>query len=236
MKCQNCEQEIPPNWVAAISKNKCPGCDGEIMPSEIREIMDEIKEAFGRMANDSEGLAGWIVSNYTLKRKGPEPAQPVEFYRPKEKAPPVIKSAEIPNKTTIKSAQNPLSELTDIVNKINADLYGGDQNEIDPVEEETGMTKEEIKALALEAAKQKGRPLTSVELKMLISGTALTVPMAAGKIPPADLEQVADQVSEIFAEEESQVLKNHRLQRLAEQRARAMNAGPKSGVSVRRAD
>ncbi len=85
MKCNSCTAEIPPAFVNAIAKNECPGCGEAIMTASDKELMDELKEAMARMPNDPEGLAGWLLSNYSLHKIGS--AEPTEFHRKKSAQP-----------------------------------------------------------------------------------------------------------------------------------------------------
>lgn len=79
MQCMTCNANIPPEWVAAIQANACPGCGGTIMDASAKELLDELREAIKRMPNDAEGLAGWILSNYQLQKVGT--AEPTQFHR-----------------------------------------------------------------------------------------------------------------------------------------------------------
>src|SRR5215469_7308260 len=81
MKCQSCQANIPPEWVAAIQKNCCPGCGKDIMNEEMKVLLSELTAAMEKMPNDNVGLAGWIVSNYELRKIGTaEPTQ--KFHKP----------------------------------------------------------------------------------------------------------------------------------------------------------
>ena|SRR5690606_34784338 len=79
MRCVSCGADVPPQWVAAIDSNTCPGCGGQIMSSESKELMEELQDAISKMPNDPKGLAGWILSNFRIKKIGS--AEPTErFY------------------------------------------------------------------------------------------------------------------------------------------------------------
>ena len=78
MNCVTCGIEIPAAWKACIQSNTCPACNGQIMDDAAKELLMEIKDAFSKMANDPEGLAGWLLSNYKLHKIGT--AEPTEFY------------------------------------------------------------------------------------------------------------------------------------------------------------
>lgn len=70
MKCQSCGVDIPPEWVKAIQKNECPACEGEIMDSGSQELLQELSAAMEQMPNDPRGIAGWLLSNYTVTKIG----------------------------------------------------------------------------------------------------------------------------------------------------------------------
>ncbi len=79
MKCMSCGAIIPPEFKAAIASNICAGCGGEIMNEATLELLDELKEALQEMPNDPEGIAGWLLSHYEMRKFGS--AQPVgQFY------------------------------------------------------------------------------------------------------------------------------------------------------------
>lgn len=80
MRCVSCGADVPPQWVGAIQRNVCPGCDGPIMSTEGQELMVELSSAIARMPNDPQGLAGWLLSNYKFRKIGE--VEPVErFHR-----------------------------------------------------------------------------------------------------------------------------------------------------------
>lgn len=70
MKCQSCGVEIPPEWVKAIQKNECPGCEGAIMTEQSQELLTELSAAMAKMPNDPQGISGWLLSNYILTKIG----------------------------------------------------------------------------------------------------------------------------------------------------------------------
>ena len=78
MKCMSCNADIPPQWVSCINENKCPGCGGSIMNLAEKELLVELREAMGKMPNDPEGLAGWLLTNYRLEKIGT--AEPTNFH------------------------------------------------------------------------------------------------------------------------------------------------------------
>ena len=81
MKCMSCNVDIPPTFKNSIQNNLCPSCGGAIMSDAAIELLDEIKEALSKMPNDPEGLAGWLLSNYEMRKIGS--AEPVQFFNQK---------------------------------------------------------------------------------------------------------------------------------------------------------
>lgn len=79
MKCMSCGAPISPAFKSAIQNNICPACGGEIMNEATLELLDELKDALEEMPNDPEGLAGWLLSNYEMRKIGT--GEPVgQFY------------------------------------------------------------------------------------------------------------------------------------------------------------
>jgi hypothetical protein len=82
IKCVSCTAEIPDQFVACLSKNVCPICDGAIMSSGMLELLQGLESAFEQMPNNPRGIAGWLISNYSLTKTGE--AKPINFYTPKK--------------------------------------------------------------------------------------------------------------------------------------------------------
>jgi len=79
MICCSCGIDVPPQFKMLIQKNECPNCGKEIVNGPMRELLDELKAALEKMPADPEGLAGWLLSNYELRKIGT--GQPVtNFY------------------------------------------------------------------------------------------------------------------------------------------------------------
>jgi len=83
MKCQSCTENIPPQWIAAIKSNSCPNCGGNIMAEQDQELITELREALTKMEASAEGISGWLLSNYHLKKIGT--AEPTEFFKKSER-------------------------------------------------------------------------------------------------------------------------------------------------------
>ena len=82
MKCISCKIDVPAQWTAALNSNICPSCGKNIMDEVSKNLLAELRTAMTKMPNDPEGLAGWLLSNYKLRKIGS--AEPVEFHRPVE--------------------------------------------------------------------------------------------------------------------------------------------------------
>lgn len=81
MRCVSCGIDVPPQFLKAIESNCCPSCGLEIMTTESKSLLTELADAISKMPNDPQGLAGWIMTNYRIKKIGE--AEPTEkFYRP----------------------------------------------------------------------------------------------------------------------------------------------------------
>jgi hypothetical protein len=106
MKCMSCNADIPPQWVKAIQSNICPGCGEQIMNEASKELLDELRGAISRMPNDAEGLAGWILSNYELRKVGD--AEPVNFHRKSSKK--QTEDEEV-SEMKLKIANNPVQQF-----------------------------------------------------------------------------------------------------------------------------
>ena len=79
MKCMSCGSPVPPEFKAAIQNNICPSCGGELMNEATLDMLDELKDALKKMPNDAEGIAGWLLSNYEMRKIGT--GEPVgQFY------------------------------------------------------------------------------------------------------------------------------------------------------------
>lgn len=79
MRCVSCGADVPPQYVKAIETNICPACGDSILTDESKQLLFELSEAMSNMPNDPQGVAGWLLSNYRIKKIGS--AEPVEkFY------------------------------------------------------------------------------------------------------------------------------------------------------------
>lgn len=75
----SCAAPISPAFKAAIQKNICPACGEQMMNENTQELLEEIKNALEEMPSDPEGIAGWLLSHYELRKIGTgEPVQ--QFY------------------------------------------------------------------------------------------------------------------------------------------------------------
>lgn len=83
----SCGSPIPPEFKAAIQNNICPSCGGELMNDATLEMLHELKEALKKMPNDPEGIAGWLLSHYEMRKVGTGEAVG-QFYGLAASAPP----------------------------------------------------------------------------------------------------------------------------------------------------
>jgi hypothetical protein len=88
MKCISCNSPVPPEFKSAIKLNICPACGGAIMNSATLDLLEDIKDALEKMPNDPEGIAGWLLTHYEMRKVGS--GEPVsQFYgdNPRQNAP-----------------------------------------------------------------------------------------------------------------------------------------------------
>ncbi len=97
MDCKSCGIEIPPVWVVALKSNICPSCGGEIMSSELQELITGLTEAMGKMPENPQGIACWLVSNYKLSKVNSY--EPPEFKQQKKAVKP-IQQNQLPKDTS----------------------------------------------------------------------------------------------------------------------------------------
>jgi hypothetical protein len=108
------------------------------MGEKSKDLLDELREAMARMPGDPEGLAGWLLSNYTLHKIGD--AQPTEFHQmrharpqnPNDGVPANIKIADNPvhkflQRTGYAKQLDNRKRLKDIVNEIDGNVGHGGQ-------------------------------------------------------------------------------------------------------------
>jgi hypothetical protein len=81
----SCGADIPPAFVHSLESNICPGCGQFIMNSETKDFMNELASALDRMPNDSQGVAGWLLSNYRFQKMGN--CEPVDKFHRKGSVP-----------------------------------------------------------------------------------------------------------------------------------------------------
>lgn len=175
MYCQHCKVEIPPSWSKVIASNTCPACGEFIVSEENKKIMDDLKNAIGRMSADPEELTGWLMSNYDLLPKGT--VEPTNFHRKPDAEQLVTASGgklKMANSATQqfmkrsgadKVLNNPkLAAIAQAINSVNAmdgSMYG-EQAEEDPeisAEEQQEAMQEQLQSLAAKA-KASGKRLS----------------------------------------------------------------------------
>ena len=55
MDCINCNANIPPQYVNALSSNICPGCGGQIMSVADRDLLKELLDGHGHPTTFQKG-------------------------------------------------------------------------------------------------------------------------------------------------------------------------------------
>ncbi len=156
MKCITCNIEIPPIWTGCIKSNICPQCNGPIMDESSITLLTELKEAIEKMAENPAGLvaglAGWLLSNYTLTKIGT--AEPTQFHTKPNRQRSNSKKMVIANGKSdqfMKRAGIPAKALSDnkknyraIIEEINSgeDTMYGSNEPLEDVEEELDEDQE----------------------------------------------------------------------------------------------
>lgn len=238
MKCMSCDAEIPPAWVHAIQNNICPGCGGAIMDDSSKELLSQIREAISKMPNDPEGLAGWILSNFDIRKKGE--IEPTAFHR-KHAAQPGGSSvgpqgqqlawANSPTHDFMKRSgadkvlANPkYAAMAQAINSVDGNMYGGqpEPTAFDPeIEQDEAAIRAEMQAAAQKAAASGRRPT----IKDMLSENSL---LAEGNGAPLN-EAETEAVKQMFGggsdnpdlegiEDLPPILQQDRLKRLQAQR------------------
>lgn len=71
MNCSSCGVDIPAAWKNVFAKNECPNCSGKVMNDALQELIKDLGEELQKLpVGDAMGLAGWLVSNYSMKKIG----------------------------------------------------------------------------------------------------------------------------------------------------------------------
>lgn len=230
MKCMSCGANIPPEWIAAIKHNKCPGCDGKIFTDEAQELMTELATAMEQMPNNPQGIAGWLLSNYHIRKIGD--AKPTEKFHTKQSV-----SSETDN--NMKIAENPflqrtnsykqvmetqrklnpnsqLAKLAQGITSVNADqtMYGSEDNAISP---------EDLEAMAQGQGQGQGRQLVA-------AGETFVDPNVQ-PLSPDELAVISSIGQEEDPQETQDVLNIQRMKRV-----KAQNAVLGGGGSFSRSD
>lgn len=179
MICESCNVEIPPAWVMCIKQNCCPACGGAIMSEDTKHLLDGIKDALEKMPNDPQGLAGWLLSNYELRKKGS--GEPTEFYgvKPAKSSKgltPFAKNAGID-----KIAAN--SKFANLIQHMN---HASEEEEENYVDDGGEYSPEERAAFAASAVAPGGVP--SGKMKTPLGPTI--VGGAGGEFSPDDAESL----------------------------------------------
>ena len=120
MRCSSCGVDIPPTFTAVLQRNECPACNGPIMDETAQQLMVDLAEAMERMPNDPKGLAGWLLSNYRLRKIGD--GEPVgQFYHEGARQAPGQRPGNDIDTSHLKTAQSPVDQFlsrTDSYSKV----------------------------------------------------------------------------------------------------------------------
>jgi len=161
MRCMNCQAEIPPEWVAAIQRNECPGCGKEIMNDRAKELLAELTDAMERMPKNPQGVAGWLMSNYEFRKIGEAvpterfhvggPQMPMQGMQGHPQAAPGSPEQFLQNSTAYNTIQQTRAKVAERNNlkqaaaMISQDMYGNGSSEIevppepDPLLDDLGL-------------------------------------------------------------------------------------------------
>lgn len=219
MKCMSCSAEISPEWVFCIQENRCPGCGGPIMTEDSKQLLDELRDAMKRMPNDPEGLSGWLLSNYVLRKVGS--AEPINFHRKNNNInnndPNDVSGDPAFNNFKRRSGadQAPTKKVIDRLLKQTSSMYGEDDG--DDVQD--SRTDEEIE---IEDDAQVAKDLEDPELQAF-ANKIFSKPARPGLSVNSDLESI---FSDVIKENDSAggfdsvpELNKQRLERLKKQKA-----------------
>jgi effector-binding domain-containing protein len=205
MICCTCGINIPPEFKSAIASNKCPGCEGTIMSESMKEFLEELKTALNAMPADPEGLAGWLLSHYDMRKVGT--GQPVaQFYGKQntKQSKQQIKNNPLQQylKITGSKAGKTENDYNAIMEKINngdietdynddnqIDYNSNSINEADDPEYTNAMLAAMQDPSALIAKAKSGKPILSQEnqaiINSLVSPTKNKMDLAYSDLPPA---------------------------------------------------
>jgi hypothetical protein len=237
MFCEDCKIEVPPAWVLVIERNICPACGGEIMSAASKELLDELTAAMAEMEHDPAGLAGWLLSNYQLKKVGD--GEPTGFNRGRpanhglNQNFPGLKVAENPKSIFLKRAGmarelakrevSRKEHLASLSDQIDAD--GNLSVNLDEIDEYQDL--DEYEALALMQAEQ------SSKSAKLLANNGLIV---QGNAPPPSPEEAAQLAAALGGETSFSpdsdlppALQADRFKRLRAQQEVAAGGSPKPG-------
>lgn len=130
-KCNDCGAEITPEWKHCLTINQCPGCSGKIMTDAQQELILELGNAMSEMPNDPVGVAGWLVTNYSIKKVGD--CVPVNKFYDKENKQELV-SPEQSNDFFKRSGYD-IDKIKEAEARKNSLANGGDITEMDFTDE-----------------------------------------------------------------------------------------------------
>jgi hypothetical protein len=68
MKCKSCQEIVSPKFNHAISVNICPACGGEIVPNQLKIILNDLKTVMDTAGEFKSEVEEWLSSNFGLKK------------------------------------------------------------------------------------------------------------------------------------------------------------------------
>lgn len=224
MKCKSCGGDNPPEFVWCIQNNTCAGCGEPLFTEPEQELLTELTAAMEQMPNNPQGIVGWLLSNYSVRKIGD--AVPVEKFH--------TKGVPVSNETSVESGKNPFLEraeaykpLMELKNKArsNSKLAQMAAN-ITAIEEEEAMIEARDQGLVVEESEDDLPYSPQPKLSRALKGGSLVDPNVA---PPSqeDLGQIAELV-----DKDSPDTDYKNLQRL--QRAKAQSSFTGGAGSFRR--
>lgn len=72
MKCQACQCEVSSEFTYSIDSNCCPKCGNQLMVSEVKLLLDELRVPFEQNNNDLVELIKYLVANFNISKNKKE--------------------------------------------------------------------------------------------------------------------------------------------------------------------
>ena len=246
MICMSCGANIPPEWVAAIQENKCPGCAGQIMDEQSEQLLKELTEAIEKMPNDPAGLAGWLTSNYIFEKIG-DGAPTTKFHR-QQSAPEMsreqLKHAPNPTEEFLKrtgeynrvqNSQTNIARLAQGTSKIAQmakaiqavdDPYGDATEPRRTEQDDNAEIVAEDLAAYKELTRNGGNPFVEADISALTGRTTVREPDGEMLVDPDAPPQTKEEAELMQTAKGREVLRNSRIKRIkAQESVQGMGGG-----------